>query len=112
MIKSKQKAMDDPFSPVPFDPAAYIKRRSAKDAVFKSAYTALHDEFSTLDALLRARKDAGLTQAQVATRMGINPASSLARIESSLGSHKHSPSLATLRKYAQACGMQLTISLR
>ena len=111
MIKSKQKAMDDSFSPVPFDPAAYIKRRSAKDAVFKSAYAALHDEFSTLDALLRARKDAGLTQAQVATRMGINPAS-LARIESSLGSHKHSPSLATLRKYAQACGMQLTISLR
>ena len=72
---------------------------------------ALQDEFSTLDALLRARKAAGLTQAQVAMRMGINPAS-LARIESSLGSHKHSPSLATLRKYAQACGMQLTISLR
>ena len=110
MIKSKQKAGVDSFAPVAFDPAAYIKTRSAKDAAFKSAYAALHDEFSTLDALLRARKAAGLTQAQVATRMGINPAS-LARIESSLGSHRHSPSLATLRKYAQACGMQLTINL-
>ena len=48
--------------------------------------------------------------AEVASRMGINPAS-LARIEGSLGSRKHSPSLATLRKYAQACGMHLTISL-
>ncbi len=111
MIKSKQKAADDSFAPVPFDPASFIKQRGAKDSAFKLAYSALHDEFSTLDALLRARKAAGLTQAQVATRMGINPAS-LARIESSLGSHKHSPSLATLRKYAQACGMQLTISLR
>ncbi len=111
MIRSKQKAAGDSFAPVPFDSASFIKQRSAKDAAFKLAYAALQDEFSTLDALLRARKAAGLTQAQVAKRMGINPAS-LARIESSLGSHKHSPSLATLRKYAQACGMQLTISLR
>lgn len=93
-----------------FNPTAYAKRRSAKDAAFKSAYAAVQDEFGALDVLLRARKTAGLTQVQVATRMGINPAS-LARIESSLGSRKHSPSLETLRKYAQACGMRLTINL-
>lgn len=107
MIKSKPQ---DSFVPVAFDPAAYVKRRSAKDAAFKSAYAALQDEFGALDVLLRARKTAGLTQVQVAARMGINPAS-LARIESSLGSRKHSPSLETLRKYAQACGMRLTINL-
>lgn len=110
MIKLKQNALSDSFAPVPFNPAAFIKKRGAKDAAFKSAYAALQDEFSALDALLRARKSAGLTQAQVASRMGINPAS-LARIESSVASRKHSPSLETLRKYAKACGMQLTISL-
>ena len=38
-------------------------------------------------------------------------ASALARIESSLGSRKHSPSLATLRRYADACGKKLTIAI-
>ncbi len=52
----------------------------------------------------------GLSQVDVATSMGIEP-SSLARIEASLGSQKHSPSLATLRKYARACGKQLSIQL-
>ena len=40
--------------------------------------------------------------------MGIAPAS-LARIEASIGSRKHAPSLATLRKYAQACGKKLAL---
>ena len=62
-----------------------------KNPAFKTAYDALEDEFSALDALLLARKEAGLTQAEVAERMGIAQ-SSLARIESSLGSRKHSPS--------------------
>ena len=59
MIESKPKAADDVFSPVSFDPAAYVKQRCAADAPFKSAYEALQDEFSALDALLRARKVAG-----------------------------------------------------
>lgn len=63
-----------------------------------------------LAGLLRARKDAGLTQAEVAERMGVSQPV-LARIESSLGSRKHSPSLATLRKYADACGKKLVIQM-
>lgn len=94
---------------IPFDPAAHLKR-SLKDPAFKAAYDALEDEFSALDALLQARKQAGLTQAEVAERMGIAQ-SALARIESSLGSRKHSPSLATLRRYAEACGKKLTIAI-
>ena len=110
MVKSNQETAGEVYAPVAFDPAVFITQRSGLDPAFKSAYAALQDEFSTLDALMSARKAAGLTQAEVASRMGINPAS-LARIEGSLGSRKHSPSLATLRKYAQACGMHLTISL-
>lgn len=101
---------EERFEPVAFDPAAYAVERGTEDAAFKAAHDALQDEFSALDALLRARKEAGLTQAEVAQRMGIAP-SSLARIEASLGSHKHAPSLSTLRKYAQACGKRLTIQL-
>lgn len=88
----------DQHSTIPFDPVAHIQR-SLSNPEFKAAYDALEDELSALDALLHARKRAGLTQAKVADRMGIAQ-SALARIENSLGSHKHSPSLVTLRRYA------------
>lgn len=64
------------------------------------------EEGELLDQLLKARHDAGLTQAQVAERMGTQPPS-VARLERALATGKHSPSLATLRKYAQACGRTL-----
>ena len=76
----------------------------------RAAYDALDEEFSALDALLTARKEAGLTQAQVAERMGTTT-SAVSRLEASLASEKHSPSFATLRKYAAACGKSLRISL-
>jgi len=85
-------------------------RLLASDPKLKAAYNALEDEFSALDALLAARRKAGLTQAEVARRMGMK-SSSLARIETSLGNHKHSPSLETLRRYAVACGKKLTIKI-
>ena len=62
------------------------------------------------DQLLKARHDAGLTQAQVAERMGTHPPS-VARLERALSTGKHSPSLATLRKYAKACGRELVIQI-
>lgn len=77
---------------------------------FREAYDALEEEFAALEALLAARKAAGLTQAQVAERMGTT-ASAISRLESSLSSEKHSPSFATLRRYAAACGKKLIISL-
>ena len=99
----------DIYKPVPFDLEA-TKAEWMKDPEFRAAYAAQADEFAALDALLAARKAAGLTQAEVATRMGIKT-SSQARIEGSLGNHKHSPSLETLRKYARACGKRLEIRL-
>ena len=100
---------DDRYEPVAFD-VEKTKEKWMKDPAFRTAYDALEDEFVALDALLSARKTAGFTQAEVADRMGIKP-SALARIESSLGSRKHSPSIETLRKYARACGKRLEIKI-
>jgi DNA-binding XRE family transcriptional regulator len=100
----------DTYAPVAFDPVGYAQKRSSADPVFKAAYQAAEEEFATLDALLQARQRAGLSQEQVAQRMGVKQ-SALARVESSLGSRKHAPSLSTLRKYAQALGCRLEIRL-
>ena len=81
-----------------------------KDPAFKAEYDALEDEFAFFEELVRARDQAGLTQAEVASRMGTKP-SSVARLEAGGGSKKHSPSLVTLRKYAQAVGAELEIRL-
>ena len=68
------------------------------------------EESALLDVLLKARHEAGLSQAQVAELMGTQ-APSIARLERSLATGKHSPSIATLRKYAQACGRRLVLDV-
>ena len=68
------------------------------------------EEGLLLDLLLKARHDAGLTQAQLAERMGTLPPA-VARLERALATGKHSPSLATIRKYAKACGKELIFAL-
>ena len=97
------------YRPVPFNIHA-TRRQWMKNPAFKHAYAALEDEFATLVALLEARRYVGLTQAEVAGKMGIQQ-SALARIESSLGNHKHAPSLTTLRKYAAVLGCKLEIRI-
>lgn len=67
-------------------------------------------ESALLDALLKARQEAGLTQAQVAERMGTQ-APAVARLERALATGKHSPSVATLRKYIKACGKRLVLQV-
>lgn len=105
-IPPKQPSTDR-FAPVEHTQKD-TKRLLANPAV-KAAYAALEDEYAALRVLLAARRDAGLTQAQVAQRMGTT-ASAVSRLESSLSSEKHSPSFATLRKYAAACGKRLVIA--
>ncbi len=68
------------------------------------------EESVLLDALLKARQEAGLTQSQVAVRMGTQ-APAVARLERALASGKHSPSIATLRKYVKACGKRLVLKV-
>lgn len=87
-----------------------LARKMLKNPAVKAEYDALAPEFALLDELLKARAEAGLTQAEVAERMGTQ-APAVARLEASLVSGKHSPSLATLRKYAAAVGKRLKIQL-
>lgn len=79
----------------------------------KAEYDRLNnsEEFILLDLMLAARQDAGLTQAQIAERMGTH-APAVARLERALATGKHSPTLATLRKYVEACGKQLVLGVR
>jgi DNA-binding XRE family transcriptional regulator len=66
------------------------------------------EEGVLLDALLKAPRSAGLTQADVAERMGTQ-APAVARLERALATGKHSPSIATVRKYVDACGKKLLL---
>ena len=85
-----------------------LKARVLKRADVKSEYDQLDKEFAFLDEFLKARSSAGITQAEVAERIGTTQ-SAIARLES--GSGKHSPSLATLQKYAHALGCRLELRL-
>lgn len=85
-----------------------LKARALKRADVKSECDQLDEEFSFLDEFLKARSSAGITQAEVAKRIGTTQ-SAIARLES--GNGKHSPSLATLQKYAHALGCRLELRL-
>jgi transcriptional regulator with XRE-family HTH domain len=83
------------------------KKALARPAVKKS-YDDLADEFAFLDEVLKARAAAGLTQAEVAERVGTTQ-SAIARLESATS--KHSPSIATLQRYARALGYRVEVRL-
>jgi len=68
------------------------------------------EEGMLLDILLAARQKAGLTQAEIAKRMGTH-APAVARLERALATGKHSPSISTLRKYVEACGKRLILKV-
>ncbi len=99
---------NDTYQPAPHD-AAFREQLLSNPAV-KADYDANIATYAILDEILSARRDAGLTQAQVAEHMGTK-ASAVARLESALVSGKHSPSIDTLRKYAAAVGKKLEVHL-
>ena len=85
-----------------------FKARAFARPGVKKAYDDLAEEFSFLDEVLKARAETGLTQAEVAARVGTTQ-SAIARLESA--EPKHSPSIATLQKYAKALGYKVEIRL-
>ncbi len=90
---------------------AELKAKVLANPKVRAEYDRLNrEEFAILDEILAARREAGLTQAQVAERMGTK-APAVARLESALASGKHSPSLSTLRKYAAALGKRIEVHL-
>lgn len=99
----------DQFKPVRLDTKAELARAMQRPG-FKAAWDVLEEEYAALNELLQARKQAGLTQEEVAARMGTTK-SAVSRLEASIRSESHSPSFATLRKYAHACGKRLVIKM-
>jgi transcriptional regulator with XRE-family HTH domain len=89
---------------------AELREKALKKKGVKAAYDAMEPEFTLLRELLQARQKAGLSQADIAEKMGTK-APAVTRLESSLTSGKHSPSISTLKKYAQALGCHLEIKL-
>ena len=87
-----------------------IKKMIGRPGVKAEVERIEREEALLLDALLKARQEAGLSQAQLADRMGTQ-APAIARLERSLATGKHSPSIATVRKYVKACGKKLLLQV-
>ncbi len=85
-------------------------KKALSDPEVKAEYDRLKPEYALLDELLKAKKASGLTQKEIAEKMGTKPPA-ISRLMNSLGKDGQSPSIATLRKYAEACGMHLKIEL-
>jgi len=87
-----------------------LKEKALDNALVREEYESLKPEFDLLRDMLEARQNAGLSQADIAERMGTKPPA-ITRLESSLTSGRHSPSIATLKKYAEAVNCHLEIKL-
>ena len=94
------------YKPVPHNHAAFLAAARQRTE-FNDAYDSLELEYSVASQMLKARAKAGLTQDAVARRMGTTK-SVISRLE---GAGRHTPSLATLKKYAAAVGCELQIKL-
>ncbi len=97
---------DREYKPVKHDHKAMIEE-AYKRPGFKEAYESSELEYQVAREMLRARSRAKLTQDAVAERMGTTK-SAVSRLESA---GKHTPSLATLKRYAEAVGCKLKVEL-
>lgn len=92
-----------------YDPVLHKQKdfleKASKRRGFREAYDALETEYALAHEMLSARTRAGLTQEAVADRMGTTK-SAVSRLE---GAGKHAPSMASLRRYADAVGCTLKI---
>lgn len=94
------------FKPVRHSHKEFLARAATRKG-FVEAYDALALEYQVASQMLNARSRSGLTQEAVAERMGTTK-SAVSRLESA---GKHAPSLATLKRYAQAVGCELQVKL-
>jgi ribosome-binding protein aMBF1 (putative translation factor) len=83
-----------------------LKARLLTNPRVKAEYDALAPEFEIAAELLKARRRAGLSQAELATRMGTSQ-SAIARLESG----QTLPSTKTLLRYARATGSKFHVRL-
>lgn len=88
-----------------FIPVAEAAKKWREDPEFVAAHDALEEEFALASALIRARAEANMTQAEVAEAMGTTQAA-VARLESG----RTMPSTRSLKRFAEATGTRLRIS--
>ncbi|GFO56964.1 transcriptional regulator [Geomonas sp. Red276] len=92
------------YEPVPHDHKAFLEKANKREE-FRNTYEGLEEEYALAKEMLAARARVGLSQEAVAELMGTTK-SAVSRLEA-IG--KHAPSVATLKKYAQAVGCHLEI---
>lgn len=82
-----------------------IKRQLLKDEKIKKAYDELGPQFALIEAIIEERLKQGLTQAQLAKKLGTKQ-SAISRLERGA----YNPTLSFLRRLADALGVELRIS--
>ncbi|HWR59139.1 MAG TPA: helix-turn-helix transcriptional regulator [Thermodesulfovibrionales bacterium] len=85
----------------------YIKRRKKTDPDFARGFDEGYRDFKIGVILRQAREEAGLTQEELAGRVGTQK-TAISRIEN----HAEDIKLSTIQKVAKALGKSLEISLR
>ncbi|OIR09064.1 antitoxin HigA [mine drainage metagenome] len=83
-----------------------LHQRWSDDPAYQKAHQDQAEEFALASVLIAARTRAGLSQADVAARMGTTQ-SAVARMEGG----GTVPSVRSLLKYAEATGSRLTVAL-
>jgi len=86
-----------------------FKSKALKNADVKTEYDALTPLFSIKKQLIATRLDKGITQEQIAEKIGTSK-SNISRLESL--NNTYMPNLGTLIRYAEALGFRLNIGLR
>ncbi len=81
-----------------------MHKKWMREPKYREAYEALEDEFAVARAVIDARNRAGLTQVELARKMGTTQPV-VARMEGG----RIKPSLRTLQRLARATGSKLTI---
>lgn len=89
---------------------ALIEKMLQNPAVSAERDRIEREEMPMLDAVLRVRREANLTQEEVARRMNVSTPV-VSRLERALVTGKPSPSMRTLERYAVAVGKRVHISL-
>jgi transcriptional regulator with XRE-family HTH domain len=82
-----------------------MHKKWMKEPKYRKAYDALEDEFALASAVMEVRNRAGLTQEELAQKMGTTQPV-VARLESG----RSRPSMRTLARLADATGSRLQIS--
>lgn len=83
-----------------------FKKRLLKDKEVRKLYNALEPEFAIAQAVIEKRLEKGLTQAELAKKIGTKQ-SAISRLESG----SYNPSVTFLEKVAKALNLNLVISL-